>query len=49
MTYLCLPKTLARVGCAAPPNAVAGHADYPVIHYYFYSCLCYVLLGSQPI
>jgi hypothetical protein len=45
MTHLSLPKTLARAGCTAPPNAVAGHADHPVGYYYFYSYSCYVLLG----
>jgi hypothetical protein len=49
MTHLSLPKTLARVGCTAPPNAVTDHADPPFGYYYFYSCSCYVLLGSQPI
>jgi hypothetical protein len=45
MTHLSLPKTLARAGCVARPNAVADHADHPVGYYYFYSCSCYVLLG----
>jgi hypothetical protein len=49
MNHLSLRKTWGKIACVAPLGTLNGHAHYPTRHYIFYSCLCYVLLGSEPI
>ncbi len=49
MTHLGLNKTLAENGDGSLRCTLNGDVHHPARNYYFYSSLCYVLLGLRPI